>query len=109
MNDIIHISNHNSCHKAGIPVLFPHTNNYQKPFSSRQNNRNYYPLPEQEPASGSKQWSGEAKQSAIFINSDEWMVRIEKPGPAGPAELLTIQGRLIQEEERSGRGKIQPR
>lgn len=109
MTNSAHISNQVDRHKAGNSLLFPYTNTFKKSYSFRQNNRNIYLLPEQEPASGTKQGSGEAKQSAIFINTDEWMVNTEKKGLAGPAELLTVQGRLIQEEQRSGRGKILPR
>lgn len=104
-----HIIKLNDRHKSGSPVLFADTDTHQISFSSRQNNRDNYLLPEQEPASGSIQWPGEANQSAHFIQTDEWMTTIEKQGQAGPAELLTVPGWLIHEVQRSGRAKIQPR
>jgi hypothetical protein len=109
MTSFSQITNQIERHKAGNPLLFRFTNTYLKPYSSRQNNRNDSLQNEQEPASGSKHWAGEANQSALFFNPDEWMVAIEKTGSAGPAEQLTVQGRLIQEEKRTGRGNIQPR
>jgi hypothetical protein len=109
MISYFHITRGNQQQQTGIVVLSPCTITYQKPFSSRQNNRNNSLQPEQEPASGSKRWAGEANQSALFTHADEWMVSIEKTGSAGPAEQLTVQGRLIQEEKRTGRGNIQPR
>jgi hypothetical protein len=104
-----HISNEHDRCQAVNPVFFPGTNAHQLPLSSRQSNRNNYVFPEQEPASGSKQWLGESSQSALFIHTNDWMTAIEKPGRSGPAEILTIRGWLIHEELRTGREKVQPR
>jgi len=66
-------------------------------------------MPEQEPASGSILWQGETNQSSLFIHTDEWRANTSYPGLYSPAEIPTVRGWLIHEEQRTGRAKIQPR